>query len=160
MQLTIMTRLVLLSALGMLAACRNIEETKNPVSDSLVGIGATAPPELTSTSEELRRVQFDDVPVPDGLFFRNHRNESFSYTWPGGRIGRFVYWGNVNRDRVIAQFLEMMPKDPYKWALSSGPSQGGAMTFEKPGQKCEIRFTRARPSSQKGLLVTISVEST
>ena len=143
------------------AACRSVEETRNPVSGTLTGIGATSDPEKASTASELSRVQFDDVPAPEGFFLRNHRNESYSFTDGKSRVGRFVYWGKGRERDVIEHYLEMMPKDPYKWALvSSASDPDEPMIFEKPGQRCEIRLSHESHRGDGGLLITISVEST
>ena len=57
-------------------------------------------------------MQFDDVPVLDGFFLRNHRNETFSYRYGSRRVGRFVYWGREGREEeVIQRYLELMGHD-------------------------------------------------
>ena len=150
-------------ALGLIAGCRHVEETENPISQSLTEIGATVPPENRSSSDELSRVQFDDIPVPPGFFFRNHRNESYSYVVGEARVGRFVYWGKSSEREVLAHYLEKMAKDPYNWSLETGNLEAnrGPLMFEKPGQRCEIHLRRPpQHASGGGLLITISVEST
>ena len=154
------TALPLLVLACLLGSCRSVEETENPVSRSLTDMGATSDPANRNTSTELSRVQFDDIPVPRGFFFRNQRNESFSYTDGEVRVGRFVYWGVAREDEVIAHYLENMAKDPYNWSLKDRPgSADEPLIFEKPGQKCEIHLRRERHQSDGGLLITISVES-
>ncbi len=158
------TRIALFAATVVLGAgCRQVEESENPVSDALSGVGATVDPDRGSTSVELSRVQFDDIPELDGFFFRNQRNESFSYRLGGGRrVGRFVYWGKSSERDVISRYLELMRKDPYNWSLEtpSPHESGGRLIFVKPGSRCEISLSRERPASKDGLLVTIWVEST
>lgn len=140
-------------------ACREIEETENPVSRPLTDLGATSDPALTNTSLVLSRVQFDDIPVPPGFFFRNQRNESFAYEDGEARVGRFVYWGRKPREEVVALYLEKMPKDPYNWSLASGGDGAEKpLIFKKPGQTCKIRLLKERHRPQGGLLLTISVE--
>ncbi|MCA9321636.1 MAG: hypothetical protein KDB53_12925 [Planctomycetes bacterium] len=144
----------------LVAACREVEETDNPMSRSLSDLGATSDPSFRSTSIELSRIQFDDIPVPAGFFFRNQRNESFAYRDGNQRIGRFVYWGRGDEKDLIDEYLEKMPKDPYNWTLKSAPSDRNApLIFEKPGQRCEIHLGRERHRPNGGLLITISVES-
>lgn len=156
-------RVLLLLAVMMAAVgCRQVEETENPISSGLSEMGATTAPDRRSTSVELSRMQFDDVPVLDGFFLRNHRNETFSYSYGSRRVGRFVYWGREGREEeVIQRYLELMPKDPYNWSLSS-PRQGAEwrLEFTKPGSRCEISLSRERLAAKEGLLVTIWVEST
>ena len=77
-------------------------------------------------------------------------------------MGRFVYWGREGREEeVIQRYLELMPKDPYNWSLSS-PRQEAEwrLEFKKPGSRCEISLSRERLAAKEGLLVTIWVEST
>ena len=160
---------ILFVSLVFVTGCRQIEETDNPISGGLTEMGATSSPDRPSTSTELSRVQFDDVPVIDGFFLRNHRNETFSYRYGKGlRVGRFVYWGKADEETVIQRYLELMPKDPYNWSLSTPYSGGGTdsgspqdwqpLQFAKPGSRCEIGVSRE--PNKEGLLVTIWVEST
>ncbi len=146
-------------SLLVVSGCREIEETENPLSRPLTDLGATSDPSLSNTSLVLSRVQFDDIPVPPGFFFRNQRNESFGYEDGDARVGRFVYWGRKPREEVVALYLEKMPKDPYNWSLASGGDGADTpLIFKKPGQTCEIRLLKERHRPRGGLLLTISVE--
>lgn len=148
--------------MALLAACVNVEETKNPVSDSLAGIGASVPADKRSRSVELSRHQFDDIPVPEGFFLRNHRNESFSYAFNGRRIGRFVYWGFGKRGELLQHFQSMMPKKPYDWTRAGAgvKAVSDRLVFEKPGERCVITLEPVPNNLRDEFLITISVEST
>ncbi|MEE9394220.1 MAG: hypothetical protein V3W41_17105 [Planctomycetota bacterium] len=154
--------LPLLLVLVWTTACVNVEETNNPISDSLTGVGATTPPEARSRSEELSRIQFDDIPVPEGFFLRNHRNESFSYRFGDRRIGRFVYWGYGKRAELLRHFEAMMPKGPFGWKRGESSVQAASdrMTFVKTGQRCTVTLTPDAQDGKDEFLITIFVEST
>ena len=150
---------VFMAAMTLLGACRQVEENRNLLSDSLVEIGATAPVTQRNTSVELSRIQFDDIPVPPGFFFRNHRNESYSFVNGPWRCGRFVYWCKRSEEEVGAQYLELMPKDPYNWSLISAPEQptSGPWIFEKNGERCVIETQRERRTPAGSVAVTLTV---
>ncbi len=139
--------------------CRSVEETRNPLSDTLVGMGATAPVEVKNTSEELSRIQFDDIPVPPGFFFRNHRNESYSFVDGDLRLGRFVYWGRSFAAPSRRQYLELLAKDPYNWTPVSGFSENetGPWIFEKNGERCVVTSRRFFHDARNGNVITVSV---
>lgn len=151
--------LIAVTAAG--AGCVQVEESRNPVSSSLAEIGATAAPELGSSSAELSRLQFDDIPVPEGFFLRNHRNETFSYVFSGNRVGRFVYWGLGDPKTVRRHFQQNMGKEPYGWTLaeSTSGSAEDRLTFEKPGHICTVSWAPTTPPKRGELLLTITVES-
>ena len=151
--------IVLVMLLVATSACRHVEETRNPVSNTLVGMGATAPVEVENTSEELSRVQFDDIPVPPGFHFRNHRNESYSFVDGDLRLGRFVYWGQTFDAPKRRQFLELMAKDPYNWNPSSTSlgSEDGPWIFEKNGERCVINSKKFFHDPRQGVVLTLSV---
>ncbi len=151
---------IMLAAMFLIfVGCRHVEETRNPVSNTLVSMGATAPVETRNTSQELSRVQFDDIPVPPGFFFRNHRNESYSFVDGDLRLGRFVYWGSKFDAPSRREYLELLAKDPYNWSplSSSTESENGPWIFEKNGERCVVSSRRFFHSARDGLVVTISV---
>ena len=152
----------LVIALMWATACVNVEETNNPVSDSLTGLGATVPAEARSRSAELSRIQFDDIPVPEGFFLRNHRNESFSYRFGEQRIGRFVYWGYGKSAELQRHFETMMPKQPFDWKRGESSVRSGSrqMAFVKTGQRCTVTLTPDDQNGKDEFLITIFVEST
>ncbi|MFT7616394.1 MAG: hypothetical protein ACI97A_000015 [Planctomycetota bacterium] len=155
----------LLSCIGLAAAllcvcsCRSVEETHNPVSHVLVKIGATAPAEVENTSQELSRIQFDDIPVPPGFFFRNHRNESYSFVDGDLRQGRFVYWGRSFASDTRREYLELLAKDPYNWSPVSvfENDEAGPWIFEKNGERCVVESRRFFHDARNGDVVTIAV---
>ncbi|MCB9833525.1 MAG: hypothetical protein H6807_13730 [Planctomycetes bacterium] len=151
--------LLVVGLFGLATACRNVEESHNPLSDSLANIGATAPADQNDSSGELSRVQFDDIPCPPGFSFRNHRNESFSFADGGVRLGRFVYWTRKPADEARTLYLEFMGKDPYNWALVSSPdgSRNGPWVFEKNGERCEVTTGRLDKTPEGETLVTVTV---
>ena len=143
----------------LVSGCRHVEETRNPVSTTLADMGATAPVEVRNTSEELSRIQFDDIPVPPGFHFRNHRNESFSFVDGDMRLGRFVYWGREFTPPARQHFLELMTRDPYNWTprSSSGDDQGGPWILEKNGERCVISSRKFFHDPKEGVILTVSV---
>ncbi len=154
--LALLLAALVLSAAG---ACRNVEESHNPVSDGLSDIGMTVPADRNDTSGELSRVQFDDIPCPPGFSFRNHRNESFSFADGGVRLGRFVYWSKMSAQDARSRYLEFMAKDPYNWALVSSPDgdRNGPWVFEKNGERCEVTTGRLDKTPGGETLVTVTV---
>ena len=150
----------LTAALLLASACRNVEESRNPVSSGLSEIGMTNSPEEDDTSGELSRVQFDDIPCPPGFSFRNHRNESYSFADGGFRKGRFVYWTTEPAKTARARYLEFMAKDPYNWSLVSAPGgeeDEGPWVFEKNGERCEVTTGRLDKTPEGETLVTVTV---
>lgn len=145
-------------ALVLVTGCRQIEETQNPVSETLVDIGATSPPSERNTSTELQRIQFDDIPVPPGFFLRNHRNESYSFRQGDTRIGRFVYWGRGHRQELQAFFRENMSKSPYLWGNKDITNQE-SLEFEKSDDHCRVLVEPDRLDTQNGMLITITVNT-
>lgn len=162
MTLRTLFSLAIFGLLVALSACRQMEETQNPVSQTMEELGTTSSYDLSSDSEELARIQFDDIPSLRELHFRNHRNESYSYSLGDFRRGRFVYWGQVEHPDILKRYLEIMPKDPYNWRLVGEPASEiwNSLHFVKTGSKCEISFSRTRPDPKTGLVITITVEST
>lgn len=153
------SHLTLAVAVLAVCSCRSVEETHNPVSDSLVKIGATAPAETENTSQELSRIQFDDIPVPPGFFFRNHRNESYSFVDGDLRQGRFVYWGREFASLTRREYLELLVKDPYNWSPVSDfeKEEAGPWIFEKNGERCVVSTRRFFHDARNGHVVTIAV---
>ncbi|MEZ6196360.1 MAG: hypothetical protein R3F20_11640 [Planctomycetota bacterium] len=152
-----------LLATGLIApACVQVEETRNPVSESFSEIGVTASPELKGRSAELSRLQFDDIPVPDGFFLRNHRNETYSFSLGGQRVGRFVYWGFGKEDEILRHFEQQMPRNPYGWSHGERPASesGRRLRYEKAGQRCEIEIEPVDRARNDEFLITVFVEST
>lgn len=154
---------LIFAAVGLVTSCAQVEEDENAVTESLAEIGVTASPELKGRSSELSRIQFDDIPVPDGFFLRNHRNETFSFSAGGQRVGRFVYWGIGDEAELLRHFETHMVRAPYGWSRATRPvSDGGRrLAFEKPGHRCNIRIERddERPGENE-FLINIFVEST
>ena len=152
----------IVTSTAFLSGCRQVEETENPFSDTMTALGASSA-NRSSRSGELSRIQFDDIPVPQGFFLRNHRNESYSFKDDAIRIGRFVYWGRAEVNDVREYYVEEMPKKAYGWRLVEDP--GGSdrlttMTFTKPGHRCEITMEPEHQRPGAGLLVKVWVENT
>jgi len=157
---TLVTTLVMASML-MLGACRQIEESDNPVSNTLTAVGATPPPSQKGSSVRLDRIQFDDIPAMRGLRLSTLRNESFSYESNGVRVGRFVYRGEVDFGRVRNHYLTTMPLEPYGWQQApSRKDRPDSLFFTKGREICEVAVLAApRAARKKELTVTILVET-
>jgi hypothetical protein len=145
------------------ASCAQVEEDENGLTESLAEIGVTASPKLKGRSGELSRIQFDDIPVPDGFFLRNHRNETFSFSAGDQRVGRFVYWGIGEEAELLRYFETQMVRAPYGWSRASRPASDGGrrLHFEKPGHRCDVEIERVdTPPGRSEFLINIFVEST
>jgi hypothetical protein len=150
-----------MASMLMLGACRQIEESDNPVSSTLTAVGATPPPSQKGSSARLDRIQFDDIPVMRGLRLSNLRNESFSYESNGVRVGRFVYRGDVGLTRVRDHYVTTMPLEPYGWLQApSREDRPDSLFFTKGRENCEVAVLAApRAARKKELTVTIVVET-
>jgi hypothetical protein len=152
---------LVMTATVFLGACRQIEESDNPVSNALTAVGATPPYTQKGSSVRLDRIQFDDIPVMRGLRLSTLRNESFSYDSNGVRLGRFVYRGEEDLRRVQDHYVTTMPLEPYGWTVAPRrDDRPDSLFFTKGREHCEIAVVAARRTAQKkGLTVTIVVET-
>lgn len=148
---------IVLAVLVSLGGCRQIEESDNPISNTLTAVGVTPPHTQKGSSKQLDKIQFDDIPVPRGLRLPTLRNESFSYTSEGFRVGRMVYKGVVNATDVREHYLTTMPLEPYGWSRAANKDDSpNSLFFSKGGERCEIVL---RAGAKAELIVTIVVET-
>jgi hypothetical protein len=143
---------IVLAAVVALGSCRTAEPTDG--SPSEMGGRSTGRP---GRSEELARLQFDDIPVPDGFALRNRSNESYVFEAGQTRVGRLVYVGKSSQADVRAMYVERMPLEPYGWRFTSGSvdADDQALHFEKRGHRCVIGFH----NDHGQLVVTVTVEN-
>lgn len=100
------------------------------------------PPGTPSASDTrsrmLRRLQFEDLPVPAAMQLVTRDNRTFSFVGGGVRVGRFRYAGSVPSTTVSRFYSENMVLRAFGWT-AVGSADEESLHFEKPDQKCSVR---------------------
>lgn len=102
-------------------------------------------PDVEDTrSTALRRIQFEDLPVPAQMSLVTSGNRSFSYAGGGVRVGRFHYVGSLDPDLVTSFYQDNMVLRAFGWKLVSSDkrSNENVLKFAKSEQECTIRVGR------------------
>ena len=81
-------------------------------------------------------LQFDDLPVPQGL--EHDPERSFAYRHGNTRSALMRYSGNVSADDVVDFYRRELPR--YQWELGMvlGEREERKIQFEKGSEVCEI----------------------
>lgn len=85
-------------------------------------------------------IQFDDIPVPDGLRLKTSAHESHSYEVDGFRFGDFEYYGVMRAEKAVSYMRDRMAV--HGWALrdsSVGETAADLVFWRRPYEtKCRI----------------------
>ncbi|MCC6671355.1 MAG: hypothetical protein IT458_09860 [Planctomycetes bacterium] len=88
-------------------------------------------------------VQFDDIPVPDGMKLVSQHHESHSVQVGGYRYADFVYRGSDPIDQVAAYMLQRMPQHSWKAVKEDASSADTrVLRFERDAYRVECTITR------------------
>ena len=113
-----------------LPGCESLDDpTKIPPGTPNVG---------DTRSRVLRRLQFEDLPVPAAMQLVTRNNRTFSFVGGGVRVGRFRYVGTLTPAAVSRFYSENMVLRAFGWTPVDSPDEE-SLQFEKPDQKCSVR---------------------
>lgn len=99
--------------------------------------GAIAPDAVEPPPSPFPRdLQFDDLPVPEGL--THDRERSFAYQHGTTRSALLRYHGNVSADDVVDFFRRELPRYQWELGLMLGEREKRKIQFEKVPEVCEI----------------------
>ena len=100
----------------------------------LAVVGCRTAPDADGSTESasgLTPVQFEDIPIIDGMTLETQMNRSHSYEAGSFRIGDLYYYGNVDRERVVSYMTERMGLHGWKLVGETREDRETELRFER-----------------------------